>query len=62
MTPTDPEVGLCAECEEVRVIESARGTRFYLCELSVGDPRYRKYPPLPVLACAGFRARSTKAE
>jgi hypothetical protein len=60
MPPTDPEVGLCAECAEVRVIETERGTRFHLCELAARDARYRKYPNLPVIRCEGFRARPTK--
>jgi hypothetical protein len=36
------------------VIETARGSRFSLCELSRTDPRFPRYPNLPVLACAGF--------
>lgn len=28
---------------------------FWLCERAVREPtRFRKYPPLPVLRCAGF--------
>lgn len=46
--------GLCASCVNVRVIESRRGSRFFLCELSKTDPRFPKYPPLPVLRCAGY--------
>ena len=30
---------------------------FYLCERSLTDPRYSKYPPLPVLACPGYEPR-----
>jgi hypothetical protein len=47
-------VGLCGECENVRIIENRRGSRFYLCRLSDVDPRFPKYPRLPVLRCAGF--------
>jgi hypothetical protein len=53
---TDPAVGLCARCVESKVVENERGSRFYLCELSKRDPRYRKYPQLPVLRCDGFTA------
>jgi hypothetical protein len=28
-----------------------------MCELSKTDPRFEKYPRLPVLACVGFEAR-----
>ena len=53
MSPAiDP--GLCAGCRHVRVVESQRGSRFYLCELSRVDPRFPRYPRLPVLACAGY--------
>jgi hypothetical protein len=47
-------VGLCAACRHVRVVESKRGSRFYLCGLSAVDPAFPKYPGLPVLACRGF--------
>jgi hypothetical protein len=38
----------------VRVITNDRGSRFYLCSLSATDPRFPKYPPQPVCACAGY--------
>ena len=50
----EQDVGLCARCVHVQRVESARGSRFYLCRLSATDPRFRKYPPLPVLVCPGF--------
>jgi len=46
--------GLCATCTHARIIESRRGSRFYLCELSKVDPRFPKYPPLPVARCSGY--------
>jgi hypothetical protein len=49
-------VGLCAACRNVRVIESRRGSRFYLCQLSEVDARFPKYPRLPVLQCIGYAA------
>jgi hypothetical protein len=49
--------GLCADCVHARQIESDRGAKFYLCELSAVDPAYRKYPALPVLRCAGYQAK-----
>jgi hypothetical protein len=46
--------GLCERCVHVHVVENRRGSRFYRCMLADTDPRFAKYPPLPVLACAGF--------
>jgi hypothetical protein len=42
-----------------RVVSGAQST-FWLCELSRTDPRFPRYPRLPVLRCAGYRP--TKAE
>jgi hypothetical protein len=50
----DRIAGLCASCQNVRRITSDRGSRFYLCELSKTDPRFPKYPRLPVLSCSGY--------
>ena len=47
--------GLCGSCIHARIIESKRGSRFYMCELSKVDPAFPKYPPLPVVACSGYR-------
>jgi hypothetical protein len=46
--------GLCADCRFMRRIKSDRGSTFYFCERSENDPRFPKYPRLPVLQCAGF--------
>ena len=46
--------GLCGSCGNARVVESRRGSRFILCELSKVDDRYPKYPMLPVLRCPGY--------
>lgn len=55
-------VGLCASCENMRLIESDRGTKFYLCRLSATDPSFPKYPRLPVLQCPGYRAMENRAK
>lgn len=47
------EPGLCGRCAECRVVRTGRST-FYLCERSRTDPRYRRYPVIPVRQCAGF--------
>ena len=55
----DPELaegppGLCAGCKHMQRVTSARGSTFYLCRRSFTDPRFARYPPIPVLVCAGF--------
>ena len=55
-------VGLCEKCAFVRLVENERASIFYLCERSFEDPRYRKYPPLPVLTCPGFEVAATEHE
>jgi hypothetical protein len=46
--------GLCADCIHARVVESSKGSAFLLCQLSKMDPRFPKYPRLPVLSCSGY--------
>jgi len=43
-------------------VTSSRGSRFYLCRLSFTDPRFARYPTLPVLACSGYIERGSGAE
>jgi hypothetical protein len=50
----NPPLGLCADCLYARLIESAKGSQFLLCQLSQSDPSFPKYPRLPILACAGY--------
>ena len=47
-------IGLCAQCEFMRRIQSDRGSVFYQCQLSATNPKFPKYPRLPVLQCAGY--------
>ena len=54
----NPGVGLCAGCLYARRIESARGSLFYLCEKSAADPKYPKYPRLPVIRCTGYASKT----
>jgi hypothetical protein len=49
-----PNTGLCTNCLHSRLIESARGSVFMLCQLSATDARFPKYPRLPVLSCKGY--------
>jgi hypothetical protein len=56
-----PNAGLCTTCRHRHIVESRRST-FLLCRRGLTDPAYRKYPPLPVVACAGFENRSEAPE
>jgi hypothetical protein len=47
--------GLCADCAHARQITSDRASIFLQCQLSFTDPRFPKYPPLPVLTCNGYQ-------
>jgi hypothetical protein len=35
-------------------VESSKGSVFILCAVSSVDPRFPKYPPLPVIRCTGY--------
>jgi hypothetical protein len=50
-------VGLCLTCIHMRRIESARGSTFYLCQRSMTEPEFPKYPRLPVLRCQGYEEK-----
>ena len=52
---TPDRVGLCASCRRVDVIRSSKGSIFYLCTLSAIDPRFPRYPSLPVRSCSGYQ-------
>ena len=56
-------VGLCATCRHAREVPTPKAL-YWLCGLSGHDPRFPKYPRLPVLACDGYDAGrpETKAE
>jgi len=53
-------VGLCFDCAHAKVINSDRGTVFHLCRLSATDPRFPKYPRLPVRICGGYKSSETQ--
>ncbi len=54
MDQMDRTAGLCASCTHARTVTSARGSTFVLCGRSQSDAGYPKYPPLPVVRCAGY--------
>lgn len=47
------EPGLCARCVAARRILTPRSV-FWLCARSREEPRFERYPRLPVRACPGF--------
>ncbi len=54
--------GLCCDCAHAQVVTSDRGSIFYRCALAATDPRFLKYPKLPVLCCDGWRKLQVAAE
>ena len=50
----EPNPGLCRDCQYSRRIESDRGSVFFRCDLSFKDPKFPKYPRLPVINCSGY--------
>ena len=49
--------GLCATCVHLDVKRSQRGSIFFYCKRSETDPRFVRYPPIPVVACAGHEPK-----
>lgn len=54
--PDRDRVGLCAGCLHARVVSTPRAD-YWLCGLAAGDPRFEKYPRLPVSRCGGYEAK-----
>ena len=47
-------VGLCESCSHHAKVSNNRGGEFHLCELSLTDSAFPKYPRLPVTSCPGY--------
>jgi hypothetical protein len=60
--PYAPPAGLCESCANVRVIDTRKGSRFFMCQLSEVDPRFPKYPRTPVYQCIGYTPAPLPAE
>jgi len=52
---------LCESCVHVKPVTVPSGSRFLLCQLAKRDPAFPKYPPQPVVRCAGYRERTPDA-
>ena len=55
------DLGLCATCRHVKVLRNERGSNFYMCMRAEKDPRFQRYPPLPVKQCAGYETAQPPA-
>jgi hypothetical protein len=42
----------------MRVVTSSRGAAYYRCERADTDPRYVRYPRLPLHECPGFASKA----
>jgi len=51
----DEDPGLCSGCRHGRRVPGARSI-FWLCERWRSDPRFDRYPRLPVLTCPGYES------
>jgi hypothetical protein len=47
-------IGLCARCRHARIVTTPR-SRFWLCARAASDPRFERYPRLPMLECPGHQ-------
>ncbi len=55
-------VGLCFFCQHTQLVRTDRGSVFYQCQRAATDPRYPKYPRLPVLHCPGYELKEEPPE
>jgi hypothetical protein len=51
-----PGVGLCAGCRHASRQGNARGSEFWRCLRAETDPRFPRYPRLPVRECRGYES------
>jgi hypothetical protein len=48
---------LCESCVHLKVVKSASGARFLMCQLAKTNANYSKYVPQPVVRCPGHEDR-----
>jgi hypothetical protein len=53
---------LCETCASMREVVSAKGSRFLLCQLSIKDSSFAKYPPQPIVRCTGYQPKSERED
>jgi hypothetical protein len=49
-------IGLCRRCTHARQVP-AGNSLYWMCQRSLTDPAYSKYPRLPILECPGYEPR-----
>ena len=52
-----PPAGLCDTCRHQFLVSTTRGPEYSRCERSKTDPRFPKYPRVPVRECPGYERR-----
>ena len=62
MSEERDEVGLCADCRWARPQQNARGSTFWRCLRAETDPRFVRYPRLPIRECPGYEPELTPGE
>jgi hypothetical protein len=58
---SDRARGLCGSCRHTRHLASSSGAAFVQCLLAQKDPRFAKWPRLPVLSCTGYESGEGEA-
>ncbi|HVA65562.1 MAG TPA: hypothetical protein VNK24_01395 [Elusimicrobiota bacterium] len=51
-------VGLCASCVHAKRLTTKGGSAVFQCGLAASDPRFVRYPRLPMASCAGYECRA----
>lgn len=52
--------GLCETCKHATPVPSSKGSTFVLCDLSMTDASFARYPPLPMIQCGGFAGKASE--
>lgn len=60
--PRRIDAGLCESCAHAQIVTSSRQSVFYLCQLSATNPKFAKYPRLPVRECEGYADQRSKVK
>ena len=53
---------LCESCVSMGEVITPKGSRFLLCQLSITNPDYPKYPPQPMVRCDGYQKNDQTRE
>jgi hypothetical protein len=48
--------GLCGRCTHALIRPTNKGTTYLRCDRAGSDPRFPRYPRLPMISCPGFIA------